>query len=290
MSLTSWDAWCWMIGVLGFIVLTFVLIYKKRYKVFPWFTGLLIFEIIQTGILFFVHHSGWSGLYFGVYWIGEIIEVVIRVGVMFELARITARHLGDKERRQVRPLLWTLVIAFSVCVWVIFREHGLADPVVTFAVKVSICTSVLAGFLALAFALITAFDGIRVRVYSQAVTYGLVIYFSGKLIAELALLLHEHGWWVAVQNGLKPVYILCLFIWAGVFWFEEPRQVLNDEMDKWRRYGVALDERVKMGSGSYRTDFRTSLIEDPSVRLKLGPKIVEQRSKVEHNSPILRDR
>jgi len=242
MLLSNFDAWCWFTGVIGFILLAAVLVYKKRYQTFPWFTGLLFFEIIQTVVLFLTHRFGGPKPYFYVFFTGEIIEALIRVGVMFELARITAKVLGEKERLRVRPLLWSLLVAASICVVIIFRLHGIQDPIVDYSVKVSLCTTILAGFLALCFAIVTMFDGIRVRIYSQAVTYGLVLYFAGKLIFQGALLLGDPDSWAWLQNGLKPVYIICLFAWAGIFWFEEPKQVLTDEMEKWRRYSEVLEQ------------------------------------------------
>jgi hypothetical protein len=227
MSLSSWDVWCWLIGVIGFLTLTTVLIVRKRYRVFPWFTSLLLFEIAQTAVLFLVHLYGGNQLYFQMYWCGEMVEALVRVGVVFELARITARHLGVAERQ----LVYALISATVACSYVIWRFPGLEDPVVTFAIKVSLCTSILSGFLALTIFAVTFFEGIRFRIHSQAVTYGLVAYFAGKLVSELAILLQEHGWWLTLQNWLKPLYIVCLFAWAAVFWFDEPRQILNDEME-----------------------------------------------------------
>jgi len=241
MSLSNWDAWCWIIGVFGLVVLMTILIVRKRYRVFPWFTGLLLVEIIQTAALFLAHRYGGERIYFSTYWLGEIIEAFVRVGVLFELARITARHLGEVERRRVRPMAYSLLCAAVACVYVILREHGLNNPIVTLAVKVSLCTSILGGFLALTIFLVTFYEGIRLRIHSQAVTYGMVVYLSGRLVGELALLLRVQNWWLSVQNGLKPIYILCLFVWSVVFWFDEPTQVLNDEMNRFHQAFIRLD-------------------------------------------------
>lgn len=235
MSISNWDMWCWAAGVLGFLTLATVLFLRKRYKTFPWFTGLLVFEIFQTAVLFLVHRFGGDDAYFYTFWGGEVVEALLRIGVVYELAKIASRHIQVPSRRFVWATTGSLIVAVAACAYILRMQDTIDYSIIGLATKVSICSSILGGFTALMVFVMVNFEGIKVRVHSQAVTYGLVLYFLGKLIGNIVLLTGDEGWWFAFQNGLKPLYIVCLFAWAAAFWFDEPRQVLNDEMDRYRR-------------------------------------------------------
>lgn len=233
--LQNWDMFCWASGVIGFLTLATVLFLRKRFKTFPWFTGLLIYEIVQTAVLYFLHSHGMKKPYFYTYWAGDTIETLIRVGVIFELARITAKHISSGARRNFRWITAALCIASVFCMVVVLAQPGLKFSIMTLAVKTSLCTSILSWALAFTLFLLTFFEGIRLRVHSQALAYGLVIYFSAKMLSNIAILGAQADWWASMLTAVKPVYILCLFAWTAILWFDEPKQVLNPEMDRYRQ-------------------------------------------------------
>ena len=115
MSLSSWQAWNWLIGFAGYVVLMTVLLVRKRYRTFPWFTFLLAQEIAQTIVLFLVHRYSRPRVYATTYWIFELLEAAVRVAVLFELARITARLLRENASDRLRGLMNAIVIAAALC-------------------------------------------------------------------------------------------------------------------------------------------------------------------------------
>ena len=243
MSLSSWQAWNWLIGFFGYVVLMSVLVLRKRYSTFPWFTFLLAQEIAQTIVLFTVHHFSGPKVYSFTYWTFELLEAVVRVGVLFELARITARLLRENASDRLRALMNAIVIASAICAGLVLGMHVSGSLLVVTGVKISLCSSIFSGLLILSFVLTTFFEGIRSRIHSQALAYGMFFYFSGKLVAELGLVFGGTGMWFRLGGYTQPVYILCLFAWSAILWFDEPKRVLTEEMDQLRQSFADMERR-----------------------------------------------
>jgi len=242
--LSSWQAWSWLAGFLGYAVLMTVLVVRKRYRTFPWFTFLLAQEMVQTIILFEMHRHARPRAYFYTYWLCEIFDSLVRVGVFFELARITSRLLKKSENERIRTLINAVVIAAAICIGVVISGRGVGNVLVTAALKISICTSIIGGILVFFFLLTTFLEGIRGRVHSQALAYGLFFYFAGKLLAHLALLFGDKWSWFALQAYTGPLYIVCLFAWSLILWFDEPQRVLTEEMDRLQRTFAQMEQQA----------------------------------------------
>jgi hypothetical protein len=242
MHLSSWQAWNWLAGFVGYAVLMVVLVVRKRYRTFPWFTFLLAQEIVQSIILFETHRLAQPRTYYYTYMGLEIFDSLVRIGVFFELARITSRLLRENDSARIRALMIAVVVASLICAGVVISAPGVGDLIVTSVLKISVCTSILGGVLVFFFLLTTFFEGIRSRIHSQALAYGLFIYFSGKLLAQLGLL-HGKWSWFHWQNYTAPLYIVCLFAWSVILWFDEPNRVLTEEMDRLHRTFAQIEQR-----------------------------------------------
>ena len=243
MSLSSWQAWNWVIGFIGYALLMAVLVVRKRYRTFPWFTFLLAQEIVQTLVLFSVHRFFGPKVYSFTYWSFELLEAVVRVGVLFELARITARLLRENASDRVRALMNAIVIASAICAGLVLGMHVPGTVLLVTGVKISLCSSIFSGLLILSFVLTTFFEGIRTRIHSQAIAYGMFLYFSGKLVAELGFVFGGAGLWFKLGGYTQPLYILCLFGWSAILWVDEPKRVLTEEMDQLRQSFADMERR-----------------------------------------------
>ena len=243
MSLSSWQAWNWLIGFVGYLVLMSVVLRRRRYRTFPWFTFLLAQEIVQTIVLYVVHRAAPASTYFYVYWICELLEAAVRVVVLFELAHTTARLLRENATERIRLLMNACVIAAAICAGLVLGLHTPGSAMMAASIKISLCTSILSGLLIISFVLTTFFEGIRSRIHSQALAYGMFLYFSGKLVAELGLLFGGTHLWTTMQNYTQPLYVACLFAWSAILWFDEPRRVLTEEMDLLQKTCADMERR-----------------------------------------------
>ena len=225
-SLNIWELSCLLLGVMLQIVLLSVLLIKRRFAVFPWFTVLIAQYLAQSFILAFIHAYARPRTYFCAYWIGELIAASIRVGVVLELRRATALYVRWQDTRRMRTCGYIASVVV-VGAWLLYEGRAVHDPLVRFATEFSFFTSFLTFILAGQFAYTTWILGLRVRVHAQAIGYGLVLFYAGSTAGDFALLDGEASSWAAFQQILKPLYILCLAAWGYALWRPEPERITS---------------------------------------------------------------
>lgn len=238
----------WVSGYVGYLILAAVIIVRRRYTVFRWFSALLAFDILHSSALAYFNHTGNEAAYGLVYFVGELIETGLRVGVMLELTRIASKHTGHSEGsnlRWVRNALIAAGIVTSVMVW---HMHGLHSLVSSVVMKVSFGSAIVGWFLVITLFFITFFGGVRIRAHSQAVTLGLVVYFTSRVLTGVILLMGESGMWVTAQDKLQPVYVVCLYAWSIALWFDEPKRLLTPEMEGMKKLMSLTSAAAKMGT------------------------------------------
>lgn len=147
----------------------------------------------------------------------------------------------------MRVVTNSLILATGICVGLILGLHGVRNPLANIAIKTSLCSSLFGAVLIIAFALTTFLEGIRLRVHSQALAYGLLFYFSGKLVVLLAIVFGGSSSWTPLQEIVKPLYVVCLFVWSVLLWFDEPKRVLSTEMDKIRQAFEVFSQKHDSG-------------------------------------------
>lgn len=249
MHLTSLQSISWLAGFLGYALLMLVLVVRKRYRVFPWFTFLLAQEIVQSIILFETHRNANPRTYFYTYWSFELFDALVRVAVFFELARITSRLLRENGSERTRLLMNAFIIAAAICAGVVLHSHGVGNVIATTSLKISLCTSILGAVLVFSYVLSTFLVGLRTRVHSHALAYGLFLYFLAKLIAQGGILF-SFPLWHKLQNMTAPLYIVCLFAWSAILWFDEPKRVLIEEMERLRQTCAEIDSKLSQERAS----------------------------------------
>src|SRR5271165_4734171 len=216
MPLTGLDIAFWVMGFLGEVCLMAVLITKKRYRTFPWFTVLIAGEMIQTLVLVGVHAYGSHRQYFYTYWTFEVIEAFIRIAVLVELTKNILRQLDRDDTPFLREFVLSSCALLALAGLAIWRfTPDLQNPLTNAAFKITVFSGVLLLGLAGVTFLTVFFYGVRFRVHAAVLTYGLIIYSAGKFLVFAAVFdLRSPDWWSLCEKTLKPLYILCLFTWS----------------------------------------------------------------------------
>jgi hypothetical protein len=231
--LTLLDYIFWVSGYVGYIILMSVLIIRKRYQTFRWFTILLGQDMIQSIVLYLIHKYGSDHTYFYTYWAMEWIDAVLRLFVLWEIARETARYTKDDARQVHKSLLRTGVILLPIAAILMWRslpaQHDLVENL---AIKSGVFTGVLVGVLVIMQVIGAWCCGVRLRVHTMALSIGLCFYYAAKLVVYLIVMTDDGGLWLSLERWLKPIYILCLFFWSIVLWFDQPQRVLTAYMDR----------------------------------------------------------
>jgi hypothetical protein len=234
----AWDNVLWLTGFALNLGLLCVLLHKRRFQRFPWFTLLIAQDAVQTIVLFYVHR--YPRINFYTYWGFEALDALLRLLVLYEVARLLLAQFGmsiSGVARRYWSVIVVLVGVLSAFAWLTPSSPHLP---VMLALRISQMSSLCVGGVTSLLILATFFFGLRFRIHAQAVLYGLALYMFGKLwVHTLLLLLGNLQQWSALEVSLKPVYHLTLLIWIACLWFEEPEVKPAPEMQQLMRAETA---------------------------------------------------
>jgi hypothetical protein len=238
MHLGTWDYALWIAGFALNLGLLCVLLHKRRFQRFPWFTLLIAQDAVQTVVLFCVH--GYPRINFYTYWSFEALDALLRLLVLYEVAHVLLAQCEMSVADFMRKY-WSfcviLVGALLAFVW--FTPSSPYLPVKV-ALRIGEMSSICVGGATSLLILVTFLFGLRFRIHAQAVLYGLALYMFGKLwLHTLLLLLGDLQQWSALEVSLKPVYHMTLLIWIACLWFEEPEVRSTSQMQRLMRPEVS---------------------------------------------------
>lgn len=221
MHLGTGDYVLWIAGFVLNLCLLCVLLQKRRYRKFPWFTLLIAQDAVQTIVLFCVHKYPATNFY--TYWSFEALDALLRLMVLYEVAHVLLAQC-DVSMRSLFRRYWSFpVVLAGALVGVGWLSPSSPYMPVEIALRIGQVSSICVGGMTLLLIVVTLFFGLRFRIHAQAVLYGLALYMFGKLwLHGLLLLLGNLRQWSALEAGLKPVYHLTLLIWIACLWFDEP--------------------------------------------------------------------
>jgi hypothetical protein len=230
----AWDNVLWLTGFALNLGLLCVLLHKRRFQKFPWFTLLIAQDAIQTIVLFCVHKHPRVNFY--AYWGFEALDAVLHLLVLYEVGRLLLAQFGMSITGVARRY-WSVVVVL-VGALVAFAWFTPSSPYlpIKVALRIGQMSSICVGGVTSLLIVATFFFGLRFRIHAQAVLYGLALYMFGKLwVHTLLLLLGNLQQWSALEVSLKPVYHLTLLIWIACLWFEEPELKPAPEMHELMR-------------------------------------------------------
>jgi hypothetical protein len=241
MHLGTWDYVLWLTGFALNLGLLCVLLQKRRFQRFPWFTLLIAQDAVQTIVLFCVH--GYPRINFYTYWSFEALDAVLRLLVLYEVARVLLAQCGMSLAALIRRYWSFFLVVAGVLVAVALLSPSSPYLPVEVALRIGQMSSICIGGVTSLLLVTTFFFGLRFRIHAQAVLYGLALYMFGKLwVHTLLLLLGDLQQWSALEVSLKPVYHMTLLIWIACLWFEEPAVRPAPEMQGLMRPGA--DSRI----------------------------------------------
>jgi hypothetical protein len=239
MNFKTLDLFFWAAGLLGHFILLVVLFLRGNAKTFPLFTGLIASNIAQTVALYTVHRFGTDSDYFRGYWTFAIFEVVLQLGVLYEIASIVFRPLGVWAPDVRRKLCLLVSVSFIIA-------GGLAwlasPPTERFAqslfVKGSLFAAVLLSALFVVVTSVSTRVGLPWRSHVLQLAQGLGIYSIATFIVEAAdtyfgLPTHADDYRIFrfVQHCRIAIYLCCLSYWIVSFYRKEvPRHSITSEM------------------------------------------------------------
>jgi hypothetical protein len=249
MRQTVFDNFFWASGQIGEVALTAVLILKGRWRKFPAFTAMIAVPSLATFLLFPLEHWRLTKLYADVYRVFSIVDFLVQIALVFELARVVLRPTGTwvrDARRQfilsgVAGVLLAVMLAYMVAPPSPDRAEGLE-------IRANLFTSLLICELVITVSMASNRLGLGWKNHVMAIGQG---FTAWAIVATIVDSLHSYFGTEHLYESAEYVkftaYLCALAYWGVQLWREEPaRQPISPEL---RKFIIALHERVQYDLG-----------------------------------------
>jgi hypothetical protein len=231
---------------LGSAALFLILVFRRRWRDFPIFTAYMGFDAFFNLVGYAVFHYGSGHLYRGVYYSGVLIEFILQLGVIWEIARIVMRPTGTwvQDAKKTFILWGTVGILLAAALpWLVTPPA--ASLLKALEVRGNLFTSLVICELIAVLTRTSKSLGLGWRNHVMALGNGWTIW---AVVAILTDGLHSYFGAVRYFGDLEHVrmfaYLAALGYWMIQFWLEEPaRQPISPELSN---YIQALHRRIKI--------------------------------------------
>lgn len=245
MKLSGLEIGLWMAGFIGQFVLCAVMLFHRRWKEFPVFSALMLFEAVWGLAGYILYRYSLLVWYTRVYWAACIPDFLLQLGVIWEIARIVLKPTGSwivDARRQF--VLWgvTASLVAAGLLWLI------AIPETSLIGRVKVLGFAYSDILICELCLVILFAakhlGLGWRNHIMALVQGWTIWVLASLLvdgfhsvygADVHFQDFEH-----IRNA---VYVASIIYWTFQFWQDEPaRRAISPELSE---YILELHRRVQ---------------------------------------------
>ncbi|HUY80268.1 MAG TPA: hypothetical protein VMU92_00895 [Acidobacteriaceae bacterium] len=242
MHLSSIDDIFWALGNTGELLLLAILILRGRYKIFPLFTAYIVWLAISDPLLMAAlasHHDHGGRLYYRTYFVFNIIQYILELSVLFEIASVIMRpvvKMMSKNVLFILAIVLTVIVAGAFLLTADLNSATLSHPRTYFVVNTTMAILRLTIFV-----LIAGFSqllGLTWKNHVLQLTSGLAFYSVVALIVELA---HSHlraspsyhSTYIVLDHLRIGGYLCALYFWCYAFARNEaPRKEFSPQMAK----------------------------------------------------------
>jgi hypothetical protein len=217
------DNLLWASAFAGELLLLVILIFRRHYSSFPFFTSLTAFNVAREIALFVIRERFSHHAYFVTYWALVIPDYLLQVGILYEIAR---NALFPTHRRTPTRAFWILGILVLLSVLITAWTAGTAKAAAPLWIDKIIDVTNLAFSLlrCLLFASISVFSqvlGISWRNYVQRIATGLAIYSLIDFVVDYELMMHENS---TLDYYRIAAYLISLAFWICTLYLPEPKR------------------------------------------------------------------
>jgi hypothetical protein len=234
--LTGLDYFLWAAAFLLHLALLFTLFYRRRARAFPFFTSLITLSVVRTVILYFVFNYGSRQAYFTTFWSLEILDVLLQLGVVYEVASRVFRPLNVWAPDVRSNFLWLLNISTTVALALAWAENpGAHTWVQDLVARGNLFAAALQSEILVAMVALSANASLPWKMHVAKIARGLGAYSLVSVMFECAqsyskisrMLPSAH----TLDHLLISVYLGCVVYWiVSLARKEEPSRIMSPEM------------------------------------------------------------
>jgi hypothetical protein len=240
-NLTWKDVLLWAANFAALVPLFAVLLAKRRALRFPAFTSYIGFSILESVTLFSVLKH--QDLYARLYWTGQIIEVLLQIAVVIEIARHVFRPFG-KWATGARSF-WTAAVGVSL-VAAAALTFVASPSAPSFAwlwvLKVNLFTVMFTCMISVAVLVTARRYGLAWRNHVIGLAEGWTFWAFTAFFIETC---HSYYGYSPYYSYFEYAALLAnvgvQIFWIRVFWQEEPSRVLSPE-----RHNILIEQQKQL--------------------------------------------
>jgi hypothetical protein len=236
MHLSGLDLLFWAAGLIGHVVLLFILLWRKRAAKYPIFTALIATSVIRTVVLAVILSFGSKRQYFLSFWSLALVDTALQFSVVYEIAAHTFRPLG----RWARDVRSSLVGLIGLSLLIAVGLTCLASPptriwMQTVVIKGNFFSEVCMSEFFVGILAVSVTAGLPWKTHAAKISTGLAVYSMIDVLIESG-----HNYFGIVQDYRVyhflshfriAAYVGCLCYWILSLWPEEPAsRPLSDEL------------------------------------------------------------
>jgi hypothetical protein len=232
MHLSHLDSLFWLFGLVGHLALLFVLLFRRRAGSFPLFTAFLCSSVLGTIVLYLIYPNGtrrsYPYAYFYTYWGFAALDLLLQLGVVYEIASYVFRPVGswavDVRRRLVGLVALSICVAIALA-WVSSpRAYEWTEAL---AMRGSLFSAALFAELFVGMTALSVTAGLPWRTHAARIAQGFGVYSIFCIAVEAG------NSYFGLANGTTAsmtmtrarmlLYLFCLVYWIVTLWRPEPQ-------------------------------------------------------------------
>ncbi len=247
MHLTGFDLLFWATGLFTHIALLLVLILRGRVRKFPFFTGLIVMNVLRTLVLYGVWNNGNPSTYFYSYWSFALLDTLLQLFFVVEVTTHILRPLGtwspDLRRSSASLCLASIAVAIALT-WVAAPEvKNWRESVV---MRGSMFSAALISELFVGMVALSVSVGVPWRTHAARLAQG----FGGYSVLDIVIegmisihgVAHRRAAYTTLAHMRVEFYQLCVCFWIVMLARDAPAP--REMPERMRRQLWALQARV----------------------------------------------
>jgi hypothetical protein len=238
----------WAAGFAELVALFIVLLVRRRWKVFPVFTGWIGFQVLREVLLYCVYRYGTHTAYAVAYWSAVVIDLGMQIAIVFELAGSVLKPTGTWVRDARKMFLVLAAVGTLVAAAVAYGVNPVMPSTLDdWIEKGLLFAAMLNAQLFVAMGLASTRLGLAWRHHVMGIATGWALWAFVGLFVEAAYSYFGASWHGVVLDQIRIVsYQGATIYWTVNLWLPEPQsRTLSPEMQS---YLSALQQHATLGA------------------------------------------
>jgi hypothetical protein len=245
MDLTLLDEALWAAGFFGNAALFAVLLYRRRWKGFSFFTAWICFQLVVSAVLLILYRYAPSALYADAYWVSDGVDFIIQLLVIYEIAGIVLKPTGSWLKDARYRFLMGAAIGIVVAIGIIFLVNPSSPSIIgKWDIRANLFTSLVICEIYLAMLASATRLGLQWRNHVMGLGQGLSLWAAVSFLVDAGhSVLGRVTDYTVLENTRSAAWIVAALIWITVFLRPEPERLpLSPELQS---YLIELHSRVR---------------------------------------------